>query len=252
MADEAYKAADSAEQAYAAAAEAIPVKPTVAEVKSPVVLPELPKAKAAVKAEPAAANKPAPKKMAPATKASSKAKPAPVKVAKAAPAEPPSQPIKSTKPKQNPQAKEPLMAKQADFTKTVTDTVAEFQTRTKAAYDKGAELTAEATEFAKGNLEAFVESNKILAENLQDLGKAYADEAKAAFETFTADIKELAAVKSPTELFQLQSKLARRNFDSLVAFGSKSSEAVVKLTNEAAAPISNRVSLAAEKISKAA
>ena len=106
------------------------------------------------------------------------------------------------------------MAKQADYTKTVTDTVAEFQTRAKAAYDKGAALAGEATEFTKGNIEAFVESSKILTENLQDLGKVYADEAKAAFETFTADLKELAAVKSPTELFQLQSRLARRNFDS--------------------------------------
>jgi len=44
----------------------------------------------------------------------------------------------------------------------------------------------------------------------------------------------------------------RRNFDALVSFGSKRTEAWVKLTNDAFAPISNRVSVAAEKISKAA
>ena len=56
----------------------------------------------------------------------------------------------------------------------------------------------------------------------------------------------------PTELFQLQGELARRNFDALVSFGSKRTEAWVKLYNDAFAPISNRVSVAAEKISKAA
>jgi hypothetical protein len=38
----------------------------------------------------------------------------------------------------------------------------------------------------------------------------------------------------------------------MVSYGSKRTEAWVKLTNEAFAPISNRVSVAAEKISKAA
>jgi phasin family protein len=245
MADEADKVVDTAEQAYAAAAEAVPVKALTAEAKAPEApAPQAASAKPKpVTAKPIVVKKSAPKAKAPLTKA----KPIAAKPAKAAP-----KPIKSVQPKQISQAKEPIMAKQADYTKTVTDTVAEFQTRAKAAYDKGAALAGEATEFTKGNIEAFVESSKILTENLQDLGKVYADEAKAAFETFTADLKELAAVKSPTELFQLQSRLARRNFDSLVAFGSKSSEATVKLTNEAIAPLSSRVSLAAEKFSKAA
>lgn len=153
-----------------------------------------------------------------------------------------------------PELKEKIMAtaKSTDFSKTVTDTVGEFQRRTKEAYDKGAELSAEATEFAKGNVEALVESGKILAAGVQDLGKSYADEARSAYETATADLKELAAVKSPTELFQLQAKLARRNFDTLVAFGSKNAEAAVKLANESFAPLSGRVNLAAEKIAKVA
>src|SRR5690606_10986900 len=109
-------------------------------------------------------------------------------------------------------------AKNTDFSKTVTDTVGEFQRRTKDAYDKSAELSAEATEFAKGNVEALVESRKILAAGVQDLGKTYANDAKSAYETATADLKEFAAIKSPTELFQLQSKLLRRNLDTFVAF----------------------------------
>ena len=62
----------------------------------------------------------------------------------------------------------------------------------------------------------------------------------------------MAAVKSPTELLQLQGELARRNFDAAVSFSSKNTEALVKLYNDAFAPITSRVSLAAEKIKKAA
>ena len=68
----------------------------------------------------------------------------------------------------------------------------------------------------------------------------------------TADVKEMVGIKSPAELLQLQGKLLRRNFDVAVAFGSKNSEAMLKLANDAFAPLSTRVSQAAEKISKAA
>jgi phasin family protein len=84
------------------------------------------------------------------------------------------------------------------------------------------------------------------------MGKTYADEAKVAYETLTADIKEMAAVKSPTELFQLQGKIMRRNFDAMVAATSKSTEAGMKLANDAFAPITARVNLTVEKLSKAA
>jgi phasin family protein len=135
-----------------------------------------------------------------------------------------------------------------DLTKIVTD----IKDKAKAAYEKGSTLVSEVGEFTKGNLEAIVESGKIIAAGTQEIGRDYVEESKSAFETVTADLKKIAAVKSPTEFFQLQGELARRNFDSAIAFGSKSSEKFVKLSNEALAPISNRVSVAVEKISKAA
>jgi phasin family protein len=135
-------------------------------------------------------------------------------------------------------------------TETVTDAMNEAQSRAKAAYEKGTEAVGELTDFAKGNVEAVVESSKIIASGMQDLGRTYAEEAKTAYEQMTADLKELAAVKSPTELFQLQGKIMRRNFDTLMAASSKNSEAMMKLANEAFAPLSGRVNVAAEKISK--
>jgi phasin family protein len=143
-------------------------------------------------------------------------------------------------------------AKTTEFTKPITDAISDAQAKAKAAYDKSAELAAEMTEFAKGNVEALVESGKVYAAGVQDLSKSYVEEARSAYETLTADAKEFAAVKTPLEFFQLQSKLARRNFDAMVAYGSKNTDAVIKLASESFAPISGRISLAAEKISKAA
>lgn len=139
-----------------------------------------------------------------------------------------------------------------DFTAKVKDAVADAQDRAKAAFDKSSAYAAEYGEFAKGNIEALVESGKILASGLQGLGKDYVAEGKTAFETMTADVKELAAVKSPADFFKLQGEILRRNFDAAVASGSKNSEALVKLANDAFAPISTRVSLAVEKVKQAA
>ena len=139
-----------------------------------------------------------------------------------------------------------------DFTAKISTAVADAQGKAKAAMEKSQTLLTEAGEFTKGNVEAIVASGKILAAGLQDMGKAYVAEGKTALETVTADVKELASVKSPTDFFKLQGEILRRNFDAAVATGSKNSEAVVKLANDAFAPLSTRVSLAVEKYKKAA
>lgn len=152
-----------------------------------------------------------------------------------------------------PKSKDKIMAQTPiDFTAAFKTAFADFQDKAKAAYEKGTATFGEANEFAKGNVEALVESGKILATGLQELGTTLTAESRTAFETLTAEAKELAAVKSPTEFFQLQSNLLRKHFDTMVAQTSKSTEAVMKLANDAFSPISTRVSLAVEKVSKAA
>lgn len=161
--------------------------------------------------------------------------------------------------------KETIMAtaKNTDITATAKDMLADVQARAKTAaetakasagtaYAKTAELTSEATEFTKANVEAVVESGKIFAAGAQELIKDNIETGKTVIATVTEDAKKVAAVKSPTELMQLQGEIARRNFDALVSYGSKRTEAWVKLYNEAFAPISNRVSVAVEKVKKAA
>lgn len=147
----------------------------------------------------------------------------------------------------------------AETKKVAEETTAKLKTlageateRAKVVYAKGTELASEATEFTKGNLEAVVESGKILAAGMQDMGKTVVADVRSDFEEATAAVKSMTAIKSPTEFFQFQSELLRKSFDTMMARGSKNSEAVVKLANDAFQPISNRVSVAMDKVKKAA
>ncbi|RYD54693.1 MAG: phasin family protein [Sphingomonadales bacterium] len=128
----------------------------------------------------------------------------------------------------------------------------DFNDRTKGAVEKSTKLIEEANDFAKGNVEAMVESSKIAANGLQTLGQDAAEYSRKSFETATAALKTFATVKSPTELFKLQSDFFRTSFDSYVAEASKNTEAMLKLAGDAAQPLSGRFALAAEKVKTAA
>lgn len=262
MAESADKAGESAEKAYAAAAAEVKPAPKTAEAEPAKSVPVPAPAAKPVAAE-VPAKKAAPKRKPVKRKAAAKTVKKPAAKAKPAP-KPKSKPVAKAARKAAPaasapkpsitQLKEKIMAtaKTTDFTKPFADAMGEMQSKAKAAYEKGTAYAGEMTDFAKGNVDAMVESGKVLSAGMQDMGKTYVDDAKSAYETISADMKEMAAIKSPTELFQLQGKIARRNFDSLVAFSSKSGDAMLKLYSDAFAPLSGRVSLAAEKLSKAA
>lgn len=245
MANEAKAKIDAAaEKAYAEAAakERVSTKAVEKAVEA-----DAPKAKA----KPAAIKKvvKAPAKKKPVKKAAAK-KAAPKKVKAAA--------KKAAKPTNAiAQARDTIMAtakkaQNTDFTKTAKEALADVQTRAKTVFAKTGELASEVTEFNKGNVEAVVESGKIFFAGMQDMGRQQVAATKSVVKTVQGDFKKVAAVKSPTELVQLQGELARRNFDAAVSFGSKNTEALVKLYNDAFAPLSSRMSVAAEKLKKAA
>ncbi|SHN60083.1 phasin family protein [Erythrobacter sanguineus] len=257
----------AAEKAYAEASAKLADAPKAEKAAPKALSATTPASKAAAPKKPVAkpaAKKPATRKVAvkkPAVKktpaktvavkkTAAPKKPAPVKKAAKAPAAPAINPVIKLK--------DTIMAtaKNTDITATAKEMLADVQTRTKTAattaYAKTAELAGEAGEFSKANVEAVVESGKIFFAGAQDIVRSDLETGKSVIETVTEDAKKVAAIKSPTELMQLQGEIARRNFDAVVSFGSKRTEAWVKLYNDAFAPISNRVSVAAEKISKAA
>ena len=127
------------------------------------------------------------------------------------------------------------------------EAVSEAQIKAKEAFEKSQTMLGEVGDFTKGNVEAVIESGKILAGGMQEIGTTIVAEGKTAFEAMTADIKEMAAAKSPTDFFKLQSEMMKKSVDSAVAYGSKNSETMLKLMSDVMAPISGRMSVAMEK-----
>lgn len=130
----------------------------------------------------------------------------------------------------------------------IQEVMTEAQAKAKAAFEKSSSVLGEVSDFTKGNLEAVMESGKILAEGIQGIGSELVAEGRSNFEAMSGDIKELAAAKSPSDFFKVQGDMMRKNIDSAVAVSAKNSEAMLKLVSDAMAPISGRVSLAMEKV----
>ncbi|MBY4638064.1 phasin family protein [Sphingopyxis sp. XHP0097] len=224
----------AAPAAPAAAATPAAAKPVAAPVKTKTV-----KAKAKPTAKKAAAPKAAAKKVAPKKATVKKIAP------KAAP-----KPVAATS--KGFKTMNDTVKKFADEAKTRVEALtADFNDRAKEAMSKSSKLAEEAVEFNKANVEALVESGKIAAKGMETLGQEGVAFARKSFEDTTAALKGYTAVKSPTEFFKLYAENSKKAFDAAVAQTSKTSELVVKLTNDSFAPISNRVSVITSKMKAA-
>jgi phasin family protein len=236
---------DSAEKAFEAATLET-AKPVAAPVAPAVAVPAAPvKTKTvAAKAKPVQkkAAKPAAKKAAPKKAAAKTIAPKPAKTAP----KPAALATKGFKTMND------TVKKFADEAKTRAEALtADFQERSKDALAKSSKLAEEAVEFNKANVEALVEAGKIAAKGIETLGQEGVAFARKSFEDTSAAVKGYTAVKSPAEFLKLYAENSKKAFDAAVAQTSKTSELVVKLTNESFAPISNRVSVITSKMKAA-
>ena len=251
---------DSAEKAFEAATLETPAKP----VATPAAPVEAAAAPAVAKAEPAPAQiktvkakaKPAAKKAA-APKAVAK-KVAPKKAAMKIASKPLASKFLKAAPKpvaavtKGFKTMNDTVKKFADEAKTRTEALtADFNAKAKEAFSKSSKLAEEAVEFNKANVEALVEAGKIAAKGIETLGQEGVTYARKSFEDTTAALKGYTAVKTPADFFKLYAENSKKAFDAAVAQTSKTSELVVKLTNDSFAPISNRVSVITSKLKAA-
>ncbi len=135
-----------------------------------------------------------------------------------------------------------------DMQTRATAAFGDMNVRAKDAMSKGTKAIEELVEFSKGNLEAMATSGRVAAKGAEEIAKYSAEYGRAAIERANATAKQFAAVKSPTEFFQLQGDVAKQTLDALVAEGSKFTENYLKLLGEIAQPMSNRYAVAAEKV----
>lgn len=129
---------------------------------------------------------------------------------------------------------------------------ADMNDRAKGMMERAPKMAQDMAELGKGNVEALVESGRIAAKGMEAMGQHAAELARRQFEGATAAFRRMAAVKSPTELMQVQGELARAALDGMVAEASRSTETMLKLAGEVAQPISNRYAVVADRIKNAA
>jgi phasin family protein len=126
------------------------------------------------------------------------------------------------------------------------------QAKMKQGVEKAMKTAEDLIAFNQGNIEAFVKSGQIWATGMQDLSKHFAAAAQASLDESMSAFKALTSVKSLKDAFELQSSFARSALEKSMAESGKLTDASLKLTEQALAPITARVTVAVEKFGKAA
>ncbi|HEX3575791.1 MAG TPA: phasin family protein [Rhodopila sp.] len=126
------------------------------------------------------------------------------------------------------------------------------QAKMKEGVEKAMKTAEEFVTFSRGNLEAVMKSSQIWATGVQDLSKHFAAAAQASLNDSMSAFKALTSAKSLKDAFELQSSFARAALEKSLAESGKLTDASFKLTEQALAPITARVTVAVEKFAKAA
>ena len=126
--------------------------------------------------------------------------------------------------------------------------IAETTKKNEELVKKTQAATEEFAELAKANIEAIVEAGRIAAQGAKAIGSKLVEDSREGMEKSADTVKALAEAKSPTEFFQLHSEWVRASFDQMVAESSKLTEKLIKLSGDAAQPVTSQASVNAEKV----
>lgn len=124
------------------------------------------------------------------------------------------------------------------------------QAKLKETMEKAVKQSEEVLAFSQGNLEALVKATQIYAAGFQDLSKHIAASSKISVEESVAFTKSMMGVKSVKEAVDLQTGFAKSSIEKAVSEANKITDATVKLTEQAVAPLTARISLAVETFGK--
>ncbi len=130
--------------------------------------------------------------------------------------------------------------------------LADTQAKVKEGMEKAMKTAEELVAFGQGNFEAIVKSGQIWTAGVQDIGKQIAANAQASFDETMSTFKAMTSAKSLKDAFDLQAGLARSTLEKTLTESGKLTDASMKLTEQALAPLTARFSLAMEKFGKAA
>ena len=128
--------------------------------------------------------------------------------------------------------------------------IAKTTAKLKQGMEKTMKTAEEFAAFGQANIEAFVKSGQIWAAGIQDLTKQAAAVAQASFDETVSTFKAMSTVKTVKDAIDLQTTLARQSIEKTVAETTRMTDASLKLTEQAMAPIAARMNTAMETFSK--
>ena len=104
--------------------------------------------------------------------------------------------------------------------------------------------------FSKSNIDAFVKSNEIFSKGFKEINSSIMQLAQANLEETVAVTQKLMGCKSVTEIVEIQSTVAKSQYEKAVVESRKISEQTVKFAESASKPIAERVMVAVDTLSK--
>jgi len=132
-----------------------------------------------------------------------------------------------------------------------TASMEQAQTAMRQGVEKAMKSATDMFSFAQGNFEAFAKASQILTTGLQDMTQTITASSKASVEDTMHTLKAMGSVKSIKEAMDLQASLLRSTMEKAVAQTSKLTDSSMKLSEQAFAPLSARLTLAAETFGRA-
>ncbi len=133
---------------------------------------------------------------------------------------------------------------------TATVNVEQAQASLRDGMGKAVATAEEMFAFSRGNFDALTRSGQILATGMQDIGQSVATAAKASLDETIGTFKAMAGVKSVKEAMDLHANLLRSAMERAVSQASQLTDSSIKLSEQSLAPLSARLSLAAEKFGR--
>jgi len=106
--------------------------------------------------------------------------------------------------------------------------------------------------FHKGNFEAFVQANTLLAKGAQEISKEFFAQAQSHLQDAATAGQAVLKAKNLQDAVQLNVATAKANYEKLVATSTKLGELSVKVATEAFAPVTARLNVAVETFTKTA
>lgn len=124
------------------------------------------------------------------------------------------------------------------------------QAKLKEGVEKAMKSSEEILAFGQGNVEAFMQASQVYVAGFQDISKYFAESSKASLDDTVAFSKSLMGVKSVKEAMDLHAGFARSSLEKAVTESNKLADVSVKLMEKSLAPLTARMTLAAETFGK--